>query len=72
MEGIRIQQLKETMRSILSELKDVDVFNIVEFGSVVKVWNVDKVAVQYQSAMDNWRFQEEDPEEPFKNKTVGI
>ncbi|CAH1130948.1 unnamed protein product [Ceutorhynchus assimilis] len=38
--GTRITQLKEAMDSILSELKPEDVFSIVEFNTVVKVWNV--------------------------------
>ncbi|KAG5868614.1 Inter-alpha-trypsin inhibitor heavy chain H4, partial [Gonioctena quinquepunctata] len=36
MDGIRVTQLKEAMRSILSELQTDDIFNIVEFGTIVK------------------------------------
>ncbi|XP_056645310.1 inter-alpha-trypsin inhibitor heavy chain H4-like isoform X1 [Diorhabda sublineata] len=54
MEGIRVMQLKEAMKSILQELKKEDIFSIVEFGSVVKVWNIDKQAVQYESGIDEW------------------
>ncbi|XP_050509623.1 inter-alpha-trypsin inhibitor heavy chain H4 isoform X1 [Diabrotica virgifera virgifera] len=69
MEGIRITQLKEAMKSILPELKKEDIFSIIEFGSVVKVWNIDKSAVQYQSGIDEWGYEPEDPEAIFKNKT---
>lgn len=37
----KIQQLKQAMYSILGELKDNDLFNLVEFNSVVKTWNLD-------------------------------
>lgn len=63
MDGIRITQLKEAMKSILSELKPIDVFSIVEFGSNVKVWNIEKSAVQYRSGFDTWGLNEEQAEE---------
>ncbi|CAG9823444.1 unnamed protein product [Phaedon cochleariae] len=69
MEGIRVTQLKEAMRSILSELKPEDIFNIVEFGSIVKVWNVEKVAVQYESGTSYWGYPDEEEEPVFKNRT---
>lgn len=69
MDGIRIKQLKEAMNSILSELKKEDIFNIVEFSSIVKVWNIDKVEVQYELGEDPWRPLGE-PEVPKKNTTV--
>lgn len=70
MDGIRITQLKEAMKSILSELKEEDVFNIVEFNSIGKVWNVEAVAVQHESAPTYWYNSEIDLENPFKNRTV--
>ncbi|EFA04008.2 inter-alpha-trypsin inhibitor heavy chain H4 isoform X2 [Tribolium castaneum] len=68
MDGNRIKQLKEAMNSILSELKKEDVFNIVEFSSIVKVWNVDKVQVDYEVGEDPWPLYDS-PEAPQKNKT---
>ncbi|KAJ8941608.1 hypothetical protein NQ314_010339, partial [Rhamnusium bicolor] len=63
MQGIRITQLKEAMNSILSELNKDDVFNIVEFGTIVKVWNVERVEIQYESGVDDyWSFATETPE----------
>lgn len=70
MSGIRISQLKEAMKSILSELKEEDVFNIVEFNSIGKVWNVDAVAVQYESGPSYWYDEDNNKENPFKNRTV--
>lgn len=72
MEGIRITQLKEAMKSILSELKTEDVFNIVEFNSIGKIWNVEAVAVQHESGPTYWYGKDEDKENPFKNRTVRI
>ncbi|KAJ8920647.1 hypothetical protein NQ315_004786 [Exocentrus adspersus] len=70
MDGVRIAQLKEAMRSILSELKKDDIFNIVEFGTIAKVWNIEKIEVQYESGSeDYYSFATEDPEATFKNKT---
>ncbi|KAG5867691.1 Inter-alpha-trypsin inhibitor heavy chain H4, partial [Gonioctena quinquepunctata] len=69
MKGIRITQLKEAMRSILPELRKDDIFNIVEFNTIVKVWNVDKVAVQYESGIDTLRIEPEDPKAIFQHKT---
>ncbi|XP_044268022.1 inter-alpha-trypsin inhibitor heavy chain H4-like isoform X2 [Tribolium madens] len=68
MEGNRIRQLKEAMNSILSELKNEDLFNIVEFSSIVKVWNVDKVEVDYEVGEDPWPLYDT-PDAPKKNKT---
>ncbi|CAG9863255.1 unnamed protein product [Phyllotreta striolata] len=67
MEGIRISQLKEAMKSILPQLKPEDIFSLVEFGSVVKVWNIPDVAVQYQSGIDTWGYPGE--EEANRNLT---
>lgn len=72
MEGIRITQLKQAMKSILSELKPEDVFNIVEFNSNTKVWNIPAVAVQHESATRYWYGADEDLENPFKNRTVRL
>lgn len=54
MDGIRIQQLKEAMTSIISDLKPEDTFNIVEFDSTVKVWDVNEVKVKYEDGIDPW------------------
>lgn len=73
MDGIRISQLKEAMNSILSELKKEDVFNIVEFGTIAKVWNIEKTEIQYESRSDAYyTFTTENPEAIFKNKTVNL
>lgn len=41
MYGMRIQQLKKAMGTILAELKEnEDYFHLVEFNSMVKVWNI--------------------------------
>ncbi|KAJ8955624.1 hypothetical protein NQ318_001454, partial [Aromia moschata] len=70
MQGIRLTQLKEAMNSILSELNKDDVFNIVEFGTIVRVWNVESVAVQYESKDESYYyFEDEKPEDIFKNRT---
>lgn len=36
----KIHQLKQAMYSILGELKPNDIFNLVQFNSVVRVWNL--------------------------------
>lgn len=36
----KIQQLKQAMYSILGELKENDLFNLVEFNSIVRTWNL--------------------------------
>ncbi|XP_017779412.1 PREDICTED: inter-alpha-trypsin inhibitor heavy chain H3-like isoform X2 [Nicrophorus vespilloides] len=41
MYGRRIEQLKEAMKNILGDLNPEDYFNLVEFNSNVKVWNLD-------------------------------
>lgn len=69
MEGIRITQLKEAMKSILSELKNNDIFNIVEFNGISKVWNIEAVAVQHESGKTYW-YGEHNEDDIFKNKTV--
>lgn len=38
--GRKIEQLKEAMINILSDLRNEDMFNIVEFNSNVIVWDV--------------------------------
>lgn len=70
MEGIRITQLKEAMKSILSELKKDDIFNIVEFSSISKVWNVEAVAVQHETGR-SW-FYENNEDHRFENRTVRL
>ncbi|XP_044751117.1 inter-alpha-trypsin inhibitor heavy chain H4-like isoform X2 [Coccinella septempunctata] len=47
MSGIRIQQLKQAIKTILGQLGQKDLFNIIDFNSVVNVWNVPKVEIQY-------------------------
>lgn len=41
MDGRKIDQLKHAMNSILNELKDADVFSIVEFNYNAKTWDID-------------------------------
>lgn len=69
MEGMRITQLKQAMKSILSELKPEDVFNIVEFNSIAKVWNIPAVAVQHETGNSYW-YDQDDREQIFQNRTV--
>ncbi|XP_050295494.1 inter-alpha-trypsin inhibitor heavy chain H4-like isoform X13 [Anthonomus grandis grandis] len=64
MSGIRITQLKEAMDSILSELKPEDLFSIVEFNSVVKVWNIPEKKVTYQLGDDTYFYYEPTTEKP--------
>lgn len=63
MVGIRISQLREAMDKILGELKENDLFNIVEFSTNVKVWNLDdhNASVWYPTDNeDSWRSEESD------------
>nr|XP_023015428.1 inter-alpha-trypsin inhibitor heavy chain H4-like isoform X6 [Leptinotarsa decemlineata] len=41
MSGEKIHQLKDAMNSILDEIREGDVFNIVEFNSDVFVWDIE-------------------------------
>ncbi|RZC39131.1 inter-alpha-trypsin inhibitor heavy chain H4-like, partial [Asbolus verrucosus] len=68
MDGNRIRQLKEAMNSILPELKKEDIFNIVEFSSTVRVWDIENVEVEYEFGDDPWSTYR-NPETPPKNKT---
>ncbi|XP_019867100.2 inter-alpha-trypsin inhibitor heavy chain H3 isoform X2 [Aethina tumida] len=52
MYGIRIQQLKEAMQKILNDLDAKDVFNIVEFNTGAKIWNIDEMKVSYKEGDD--------------------
>lgn len=42
MDGRKIDQLKQAMNSILNELKEADIFSIVEFNYNAKTWDIDK------------------------------
>lgn len=52
------------MDSILAELNPEDVFSIVEFNSMVKVWNVPLVKVTYTQGDDPYEFYGEHTEKP--------
>ncbi|CAG9823745.1 unnamed protein product [Phaedon cochleariae] len=41
MSGIKIEQLKDAMNSILDQLSHEDIFHIVEFNTFAFVWNID-------------------------------
>lgn len=41
MDGRKIDQLKHAMSSILNELKEADIFSIVEFNYNAKTWDID-------------------------------
>lgn len=69
MDGIRIKQLKEAMNHIIDDLKPADTFNIVEFDSSVKVWDVAEVRVAFEDGHDSWGPPREEITEP-KNKTL--
>lgn len=40
MYGTKINQLKEAMNSILGELRNQDKFHLIEFNSLVEVWDI--------------------------------
>jgi uncharacterized protein YegL len=40
MQGLRLDQTKQAMESILDQLRPEDVFSVVEFSSYVKEWNL--------------------------------
>lgn len=40
MYGEKIDQLKQAMHKILPDLKEDDLFNLIEFNSQVKVWDI--------------------------------
>ncbi|XP_044751424.1 inter-alpha-trypsin inhibitor heavy chain H4-like [Coccinella septempunctata] len=46
--GRKMDQLKAAMKNILDQLNMEDSFNLIDFNSVVNVWNVSKGEVQYQ------------------------
>lgn len=51
----KIQQLKQAMNSILDELKEIDLFNIVEFSSNARVWDLNShSSVSFPDSGDNW------------------
>lgn len=51
----KINQLKQAMYSILGELKGNDIFNLVEFNSVVKTWNInDNSTVVFPEGYSGW------------------
>ncbi|XP_076256928.1 inter-alpha-trypsin inhibitor heavy chain H4-like isoform X2 [Rhynchophorus ferrugineus] len=47
MYGRKINQLKEAMKSILDELKEEDTFSIIDFNTVISVWNIEQVNIDY-------------------------
>lgn len=63
MYDVKIQQLKQAMRSILGELKENDLFSLVEFNSVVKVWNLeDRSTVVFPRNYNGWGVTNENVE----------
>lgn len=59
----KIQQLKQAMYSILGELKENDLFNVVEFNSVVKTWNLDdNTTVVFPKDYSGWGETDQDVE----------
>lgn len=51
----KILQLKEAMSKILGELKENDLFNIVEFNSNVRIWDLNRNAtVDFPELGDSW------------------
>ncbi|KAK5647081.1 hypothetical protein RI129_005545 [Pyrocoelia pectoralis] len=45
MRGEKLQQLKEAMSKILDQLNERDLFNLVDFNSNARVWNLDDAAM---------------------------
>ncbi|KAJ1526422.1 hypothetical protein ONE63_009556 [Megalurothrips usitatus] len=43
MAGKKIEQLKSALSSILSNLRDSDIFTVIEFSSTITVWNLDGI-----------------------------
>ncbi|KAF5307803.1 hypothetical protein FQR65_LT06675 [Abscondita terminalis] len=58
--GQKIQQLKEAMNKILEQLKEEDSFNLVEFNSNARIWDINNhsASVWYPSS-NNWYYSEE-------------
>lgn len=71
MSGVRIQQLKQAIKSILGQLGKQDLFNIIDFNSVVNVWNVPKVEVQYMEG-EVFNYYYDDTSTTPKPKKVSI
>ncbi|KAJ8966388.1 hypothetical protein NQ314_003549 [Rhamnusium bicolor] len=67
MNGRRIEQLKDAMKSIFNEIKRDDFVNIIEFNENVKVWDI----TEGSSALISYGY-EENYEEPFSKLNVGI
>lgn len=49
----KIEQLKQAMKAILHELKDTDLFDIVEFNTFVKVWDLNNKTVNFPTNSEN-------------------
>ncbi|KAF5307805.1 hypothetical protein FQR65_LT06677 [Abscondita terminalis] len=58
--GQKIQQLKEAMIKILEQLKEEDTFNLVEFNSNAKIWDLNNhsASVWYPRS-NNWYYSDE-------------
>lgn len=52
MAGIKIEQLKQAMYTILQELKENDTFSFVEFESVIRAWNLNGSSTHIDSYTD--------------------
>jgi len=79
--GERIKQLKEAMTNILGELNPNDFFNLVEFNTIVKVWNLDapEESTQFPENENSWYVSDEvkdlngisfAPAYPVNNNTI--
>ncbi|GJQ67353.1 hypothetical protein Trydic_g8244 [Trypoxylus dichotomus] len=53
MEGVKIMQLKDAMKSILRELRSIDKFHLIEFNTRVKVWDIHDKANSVEFSSEN-------------------
>lgn len=58
MYGSKMPQLKDAMNKILPDLKEDDLFSLVEFSSSVKVWDINdhNKSVQYPEESIVWNY----------------
>lgn len=70
MYGRKIEQLIQAMKSILNELKENDLFNIVDFDTNVRAWDLNtNSSVNYSGRDEYWNWQ---TTEPTKNIEVSM
>lgn len=63
MVGEKIEQLREAMSKIMGQLKEEDLFNLVEFNTNVKVWDLNNASASVWFPTENedsWRNEEPD------------